>query len=365
MKELPTLHGTLRLPAFLPDATRGVVRTVDVADLERTGVEGLVVNALHLSSRPGASAVSAAGGIHRFMGWQGVVASDSGGFQVYSLAAGSEGQGSVSEKGFSYRLAKGREKERLTPEKCIRRQFQIGADIMFCLDYCTHPDAPAATQRESVEVTLAWAKRCKEEFHREMERKPQEGRPPLLFAVVQGGADRDLRRRCAEELVGIGFDGYGFGGWPVDSAGGLVDAVGYVRELVPRDRALHALGVGRPEGIVRAAAMGYDLFDCVLPTRHARGGRLYVSRDGFAGLGAEERFYEHLFIREDVYRRDERPIEAGCDCTACRAHSRAYLRHLFEIGDPLGKRLATIHNLRFYARLMERLRSRVEATPGR
>jgi queuine tRNA-ribosyltransferase len=358
MKALSTGHGTLRLPAFLPDATKGVVRTVDSADLAAVGVEGIVVNVLHLSSHPGASAIASMGGMGGFMGWRGVVACDSGGFQVYSLIAGSSKMGSVTERGFTYRLARGGKKETLTPEKCIERQFQIGADIMFCLDYCTHPEAPDEVQRESVARTVSWAKRCKEEFERQLERRGASDVRPLLFAVVQGGGDEDLRRECAEELLGIGFDGYGYGGWPVDSEGELVEMVARVRELVPEAFPLHALGIGRPESVVRCAAMGYDLFDCTLPTRHARRGRLYAGTEGFASTAGEGAgSYEYVFIAEDRYRRDERPVEEGCDCPACRAYSRAYLRHLFEIGDAAGQRLATLHNLRFYARLMDRLQS--------
>ena len=365
MNELCTADGRIRLPAFLPDATRGVVRSLDSEDLARVGVEGIVVNVLHLSSDPGASVISGLGGIGRFMGWKGVVACDSGGFQVYSLIARSAKMGSVSERGFSYRLGQGQKKEMLTPEKCIERQFQIAANLMFCLDYCTHPDAPADVQRESVERTIAWARRCKEEFSRRLESVASRGHRPMLFAVVQGGADRDLRRRCAEELLEIGFDGYGYGGWPVDSKGSLVEMVEYVRELVPREFLLHGLGIGKPESVVRCAKIGYQLFDCVLPTRDARHGRLYVSTDGFADLTAEDgSCYEYLYIRDDRYRRDERTLEEGCDCPACGSHSRSYLRHLFEIGDAAGWRLATLHNLRFYARLMEKLQSQRDRGGG-
>ncbi len=357
MNELMTPHGALRLPVFLPDATSGVVRAVDSADLAGVGVEGIVVNVLHLSSHPGTSVVSSLGGIGRFMGWEGVVACDSGGYQVYSLVARSAKMGSVSERGFTYRLPGAKKAETLTPEKCIERQFQLGADMMFCLDYCTHPEAAMEVQRESVELTISWAKRCKAEFERQLERRQGEGRP-LLFAVVQGGGDRDLRRRCAEELLGIGFDGYGYGGWPVDSEGGLVDTVGYVRELVPREFPLHALGVGKPEGVVRCAEMGYGLFDCTLPTRDGRHGRLYVATDDFAGLGrGGSDCYEYVHIRDDRYRRDQRAIEEGCDCPACAQFSRAYVRHLFDVEDAAAQRLATLHNLRFYTRLMARLRS--------
>jgi queuine tRNA-ribosyltransferase len=358
MNELVTPHGTLVLPAFFPDATRGVARTVGSEDLERAGIEGLVVNVLHLSERPGTSAVGSLGGIHDFMGWRGVVACDSGGFQAYSLIARGAKLGSVSNRGFTYRLARGGEKRTITPAKCIERQLRVGADILFCLDQCTHPDDPADAQRQSVERTVRWARACRLEFDKRVDTSKPTSERPLLFAVVQGGRDETLRRQCAEELLGIGFDGFGYGGWPVTSDGALENSVALVRELLPRDMPLHALGIGSPANLIRAEALGYDIFDCVLPTRHARKGNLYVARDGFASF--DEGFFSFLFIRDDEHRRDARPIEEGCDCATCSRHSRAYLRHLFEIGDPGSERLATIHNLHFYARLLAKLR---EARP--
>jgi queuine tRNA-ribosyltransferase len=176
-----------------------------------------------------------------------------------------------------------------------------------------------------------------------------------LLAVVQGGSCRDLRRRCAEALAQIGFDGYGFGGWPVDDAGRLVDAVAMTAELIAPDRPKWALGIGKPEHVVAAAAMGYDLFDCVIPTRDARHSRLYAFLPG-RDLALEGPFYEPVYITDDRYIRDGRPIEAGCDCLTCTRYSRSYLHHLFHVRETLAQRLATVHNLRFYARLMERLR---------
>ncbi len=363
MRALATTHGRLRLPAFLPDATRGVVRALDSADLAACGVDGLMVNTLHLSSHPGATIVSAMGGIHRFMQWPGPIASDSGGYQVFSLIHESANLGSVSRNGFTYRLAKGHKKQTLTPEKAIQKQFQIGADLMFCLDHCTHPTAGADVQRESVEHTIEWARRCREEFDRRAhQRRDDEGRP-LLFAVVQGGGDPALRRECAERLVAIGFDGYGYGGWPVDRDGMLVEMVEYVADLVPVDAPKHALGIGKPDNLARCSAMGYNLFDCTIPTRDARHQRLYV----FDGDPAEidltaGPFYRNLYMQDDKHRRDAGPVSEGCDCLCCRSYSRAYLHHLFAIRDPLAHRLATIHNLRFYSRLMELLRAKTDAT---
>lgn len=356
MKTLATAHGHLALPAFLPDGTRAVVRTVDSRDLEACGVDALMVNVLHLTSRPGASAVASMGGVHRFMGWPRPIASDSGGFQALSLVANSSKLGSISNQGFTYRFDKSQKKRSLTPETCIRKQFRLGADIMFCLDHCTHPGADAAVQRESVQHTVEWARQCKAEFERQCVRKAGGEQLPLLFAVVQGGGSPDLRRACADSLLEIGFDGYGFGGWPIDDDGRLVDAVGLVSELIPPEFPRHAMGIGKPENLVRAFALGYDMFDCVIPTRDARHKRLYTFTPGTQRVSPDDGFYQCLYLQDSRYARDAGPVEEGCDCLCCRNYSRAYLHHLFQVNEPLALRLATIHNLRFYARLMELLR---------
>ena len=195
MKVLETANGSLDLPAFMPDATRAAVRTIDSRDIRESGIRCLMVNAIHLSNHPGISVIKAHGGIHRFMKWDGPVFSDSGGFQVYSLIQGSSKMGSVTDRGFVYRLEKGGKKQILTPEKSIQRQFQIGSDVMFCLDYCTHPDADERVQRESVDITLKWAKRCKEEFERQLKSRSSQSVRPLLFGVIQGGNSKELRKR--------------------------------------------------------------------------------------------------------------------------------------------------------------------------
>jgi queuine tRNA-ribosyltransferase len=354
-RALSTAHGPLALPAFLPDATRAVVRGLDSADLLATGVQGLVVNVFHLQSHPGVTVVAGAGGVHGFMGWPRPVLSDSGGFQVFSLLAQSPGLGSVTKRGFTYRAAHGADKTVLTPEKCIQQQFRLGSDVMVCLDHCTHPAAPAREQRQSVEHTVLWAGLCKAQFERLC---GQTDRRPLLFAVIQGGNDAGLRRECAERLLEMGFDGYGFGGWPIDKDGCLTEMVQHVAELVPTRSPKWALGIGKPEHVVAAARMGYGLFDCVIPTRDARHGRLYA----FAGRPGRVRlegsaFYDCLYMLDRKHIRDRAPVDATCDCLCCRTYSRAYLHHLFRIRDAAAQRLATIHNLRTYARLMELLRA--------
>ena len=327
-RRLATAHGVLRLPAFLPDATRGVVRTLSPDDLAAAGVEALMVNCLHLARTPGTQTIARVGGLHAFMGWRGPLAADSGGFQALSMAGAR-----VTDRGLSVAGA-GTDRLHLTPERTVRRQLRLGADIVFCLDHCPRPDADYAAHRQSVRRTVRWAAACRAE----LERAGDSGAAvPLLFAVVQGGPHRDLRAGCVEELVAIGFDGLGFGGWPI-VGGRLDDMVHAVAELAPAEVPLHGLGIGSLGALREAAAAGYRLFDCVLPTRDARHGRLYADGGG------------SVSIRDERFARRREPAVDCCDCAACRAFPAAYLHHLFRVGDALGHRLASIHNLRVYSR---------------
>jgi len=352
LKQVQTGHGPLPLPAFLPDGTMGVVRGLGPADLKEVGIEGFMVNTLHLWNRPGISLIESLGGIHSFTGWGGPIASDSGGFQMHSLIR----RGRVSSEGFVYKPDGGK-KRRLTPETCIQKQFQLGADIMFCLDHCTHPDEDSRAQTESVERTVTWSRRCKAEFNRLLDSGAGGTRRLLLFGVVHGGKDRALRLRCAESLFEIGFDGYGFGGWPIDKDGRLLDIVGFVAEQIPEGHPIHGLGIGNPDNLMKAHRFGYDLFDCVMPTRDARQGRLYTLEIDWDGFGSQsEDFWRYLYIGDERFARDGLPVDERCDCPCCSQFTRGYLHHLFKVKESLGKRLATLHNLRFYAKMMERLR---------
>ncbi|MCU0722504.1 MAG: queuine tRNA-ribosyltransferase family protein [Planctomycetes bacterium] len=350
--DLPS--GPLALPAFLPDATRGVVRSLDPADLAACGVRAVVMNAFHLMRRPGVSTARALGGLHRMSGWNGAIVTDSGGFQAYSLIRQDPKQGSITAKGLVFRRG-GQGKLLLTPEKSVETQVRLGADAVVCLDDCTHADDPPEAQEASVERTVAWARRGREAFDRALAGRKDGGRRPLLFAVIQGGASPSLRRRCAESLRELGFDGYGFGGWPLDGKGRLLtEVLEATRAAVPPDKPLFALGVGHPVHVAACARMGYDLFDSSLPTRDARRGRLY----DFAGRGAPgdgEKWVSFVYIDDEGHRRADAPVSGSCDCAACKNHSRGYLHHLYRIREGLYFRLATIHNLRFMAQLMERL----------
>jgi len=352
-------HGRLQLPAFLPDATRGVVRSLDSADLEQCGVGAVVMNTFHLMQRPGSSTIQALGGLHAMSGWQRPIVTDSGGFQAYSLIRQNPEYGHLSDKGITFRPDGAARRFNLSPEKSVQLQVRYGADVVICLDDCTHVDAPPEVQEEAVRRTVAWARRGKAEFERlVMDRAIAEETRPLLFAVIQGGGSRELRRRCAEELLAIGFDGFGYGGWPLDEQGNLLaDVIAYTRDLVPRHLPMHALGVGHPASVARCASLGYDLFDSALPTRDARRGRLY--RFDLAGDPRDEQF-SYVYVADRKHIKSALPIDGSCDCLSCSRYALGYLHHLFKIGDTSFLRLATIHNLRAMVRLMEHL-----ATTGR
>jgi queuine tRNA-ribosyltransferase len=354
---LSTPRGTLAVPTFLPDATRAGVRGASSEDLRGIGIEAVVVNAFHLLRRPGARVVQAAGGIHRFMDWTGPILSDSGGFQVWSLIRQDPSRGVIRDNEVIFREPETGEKWNLTPERIINLQFQLGSDIVVCLDDCTDVDAPEPEQERSVERTIRWARRCREEFDRQAAQR--RGDAPRIFAVVQGGGVEALRRQCARELASIGFDGYGFGGWPLAGDSSLLaDPLRWVAESLPEAAPKHALGIGRPDHVVAAFALGYSMFDSTLPTRDARHGRLYAFKPGRASRRPTvgDGFFSAVRIHDPEYRVDHAPIEDGCDCPVCAKHSRAYLHHLFKVGDLSAERLATLHNLRFYVRLFELLR---------
>lgn len=350
------IHGkSINLPIFCPDATRGVLRAVDSQDIAIAGIEGLIVNTYHLLVAPGVEVLENAHGINHYMNWPGLTISDSGGFQVYSLIHRKSGLGKITDDGVTFKLDGAL--HQLTPESCIQTQFSIGADIMICLDDCADQTLSEAEMIKSVDRTLAWAKRCRSEFDREIKkRKLTLVSRPLLFAVVQGGNYIAQRKRCAEELTKIGFDGFGFGGWPIGEDGQLnVQSLRATVEFTKDSSYHYALGVGDPKSCVECVKMGYNIFDCVLPSRDARHGRLYVWRNDINKVDLNSDFYDYLRIDKAEYALDQKPISSFCDCYTCQNFSRAYLRHLFKIHETLAFRLATIHNLRFYSQLFELL----------
>ena len=362
---LPTIHGQLALPAFLPDATLGVVRATDAADLRGAGVRALVMNVFHLMQKPGSSTISALGGLHRMAGWDGPIVTDSGGFQAYSLIRQNPRAGSLSDGGIRFQPEGADRPFQLTPEKSIQLQLAYGADVLVCLDDCTHVDDAPAEQQVSVARTIKWAKRCKDELERllSQRRGKRDSEPiarPVLFAVVQGGGSEPLRRQCAEALLEIGFDGYGYGGWPLDRQGKLLhDILGYTRSLIPSELPMHAFGVGQPDNVVACHALGYQMFDSALPTRDARSGRLYAFTADPAAAKFRPRgsWWEYTYVEDKKHIKANRPISAFCDCHTCKSYSLGYLHHLHKVGDTLYYRLATIHNLRFMMQLMDVLKS--------
>ena len=341
MQQLNTPHGPLELPIFLPDATRGVVRAVDSADLEACGIKAVVMNAFHLMQRPGSTTVKALGGLHAMCGWPHPIVTDSGGFQAYSLIRENPKNGTITDKGLVFRPQNGKDKVILTPEKSIQLQMSYGADVLVCLDDCTNAEDSEDVQRESVRRTIAWAKRCKTEFEktdgrrRGSEAETPDGKTrPLLFGVIQGGGSRALRKECAEALLEMGFDGFGYGGWPLDSQGHLLeDIVGYTRELVPHEIAMHALGIGHPQNVVSCVRMGYEIFDCAMPTRDARHGRLYAFHAAPEQISFDEKWFSYIYVADDKFLKAKEPVSEFCDCPTCQRYSRGYLHHLYHIKD--------------------------------
>jgi queuine tRNA-ribosyltransferase len=352
-------HGQIECPAFLPDGTQGVVRAVDALDLEAVGIQALQTNVFHLMQRPGTTTIEALGGLHNLMGWDRPITTDSGGFQIYSLIRQNPKHGSITDNGASFKAPSLSRNVRLTPEKSIQLQLKYGSDLLFCLDDCTHIDEVADVQRSSVDRTIAWAERCKAEFEKLVEEKQLSGvEEPHLYAVIQGGGDRELRRECAQQLIEIGFDGFGYGGWPLDGDGNLlVDLLGYTRQLVPSEFPMHALGIGHPQSVRVCAELGYELFDSVMPTRDARHARLYAFEADPAGRLPADHWFSFVQIKDQRYLKDASSISEFCDCILCSRYSRGYLHHLLQVDRSMYERLATIHNLRFMTQLMSNLRA--------
>ncbi len=364
--ELLTAHGPLRAPCYIPDATRGFVRSVDASDLEAVGIPALMINAYHLMTRPGIRVVQRLGGLHAFAGWSGPIVTDSGGFQVFSLIRQNPKHGQIRDNEVVFRPPDGRDKLILTPEKVVQTQFRLGADVMVALDDCTGPEAPPAEQQRAVDRTVAWARRAREEFDRQLKQRRTQGVPPVLVAPVQGGNDARLRRECARGLLDAGLRAFGFGGWPLDAEGKLqLEMFATLHELLPNDTPLFALGVGKPDHLAAITALGRPaVFDSSLPTRDARHHRLYRFRSAptEAPVPSGGEFYERMYILDRKHATADEPLSPHCDALCCRRYSRGYLHHLFKCEDPLALRLATLHNLRFYSQLAAWLQTHGAAT---
>jgi queuine tRNA-ribosyltransferase len=327
---MTTSHGEVDTPAFMPVGTAGAVKAVTPRELEICGAQIVLSNTYHLFLRPGHETVQQLGGLHEFMQWRGPILTDSGGFQIFSLAA----LCSVDDDGVSFRSHLDGSLQLLTPESSMEIQSALGSDIAMVLDEC--PPWPAS--REEVERavgrTTAWAGRCKKKY----------SGPGVPFGIVQGGTFEELRRRSAEEVTALDFPGYAIGGVSVgEPPEAVLETVSFTADLLPQDRPRYLMGMGRPRDLLEAVARGVDMFDCVMPTRNARNGSLFTSTG-------------RINIKRAEYQRDRRPLDGSCSCEACTGYSRAYLRHLFLSGEIQAARLHTIHNLTYYLGFMERMR---------
>ena len=352
-KKIKFKRGSIKTPFFMPDATRGFVKFLDNNEVLETGINAMVVNTFHLYLNPGLKIIKKAGGIHNFMNWKNHLLSDSGGFQVFSLIHNNSKMGKISDEGVIFKSPLDGSVHELTPEKSIQIQFDLGTDMMVCFDDCAPYAFSEKEMEDSVLRTVAWAKRCKKEYDKQIKkRKISKEERPLLFSVIQGGKSFELRKKCFEELVKEDFDGYGFGGRPVDENGKfLKDILKFTADLIPDDKLKFALGVGMPKDIKKCVKMGWNMFDCVIPTREGRHGRLFYFKNK-KDLGKEE-FYKTININNSKFSNDFSFINEESKIKELKLYSKAYLHHLFKLKDPLGSRLASLNNLEFYVEIMK------------
>lgn len=355
-----TKSGVIKTPFFMPDATRGFVKLLSGDDLQKVRMGPMVINTYHLFLQPKTDIIKKAGGAHKFMAWDKPLLSDSGGFQVFSLVHRNPEMGKIHDDGVRFRSPIDGAWHDITPEKSIQIQFDLGTDMMVCFDDCPPNDYSKEKIKEAVMRTISWAKRCKIEYGKQIKkRKIKESERPLLFGVIQGGTEFDLRELCTNELVKIGFDGYGFGAMPVDEKGNFLgEILKFTADLIPEDSLRFALGIGSPDDIVKCAHYGWDMFDCVIPTREGRHGKLFLQKKQKSEIRNRKsgKFYETVNIGNSKFTDDFKPINPDSRTPELRGYSRAYLHHLFKTKEPLGPRLASMNNLEFYMDLMERLR---------
>ncbi len=409
--KLHTKNGVINTPFFMPIATKGAVKNLLPKELREIGAEIVLGNTYHLWLRPGDKLIKKANGLHKFMAWDGPILTDSGGFQVFSLGArakvkhGKSGV-KITSKGVYFSDPLDGKKHFMSPEKSIEIQLNLGSDIIMVLDECPAFPCTYKEAKLSMERTTAWAKRCKKYFEREGISNFQFPRPqrfannlvshnqeleninkestnyktalqsgqaiskqiqnskfkiknsikrPLLFAIVQGSVYKDLREQSARELVELGFDGYAIGGVAVgEPREKMKEVLDWVLPILPEDKPRYLMGLGKPEEIVSAVEAGIDMFDCVIPTREGRHGRLFLRKGKFR---IKKDFYKTININNEKFKEDFTPVDKFCDCVLCKNYTRSYLRHLFATKEPLALRLASMHNLKFYLDLMKELQS--------
>ena len=353
---ISTRRGEIETPVFMPVGTAGTVKGIRFEDLESPDLDARIIlgNTYHLWLRPGIDVIKAAGGLHRFIGWDRALLTDSGGFQVWSLGALRK----ITEEGTEFRSHVDGSRKFLSPEVSMEVQAALGSDIVMVFDECAPGEATHEETQRSMELTTRWARRSKTAFDRLQNEDADTGRSnaiddlsgrQALFGIVQGAGHLDLRRRSLEETVAIGFDGYAIGGLSVGEEKSLMfDVIEAIAPRMPQDRPRYLMGVGTPEDLIEAVARGVDMFDCVLPTRNGRTGQAFTSRG-------------KLNIKNAQWTKDSRPLDESCNCSVCRRHSRSYLRHLYMSGEMLASILLTHHNLAFFLDTMRRVRQSIRS----
>jgi queuine tRNA-ribosyltransferase len=332
---LTTTHGKVETPAFMPVGTAGAVKGISPEQLKDTGADIILANTYHLLIRPGIDVVETLGGLHKLMAWDGPILTDSGGYQVFSLS----GLTKVDDDGVEFSSHVDGAKIYLNAESATEIQNRLGADIIMCLDECAPSWADTQQLTKTVERTIRWAERCKQAH-----RNPEQ----MLFAIVQGGTNTELRRHCAGELIKLDFDGYAIGGLSVgEEHKDMIQTAADTAQVLPKEKPRYLMGVGLPADIIAAVKAGIDMFDCVLPTRNGRNAFAFTENGP-------------VRLRNNAHITDTGPIEADCDCYCCSNFSRGTLRHFFNIGEMLGPILVSLHNLRFYQRLMAKIRELIE-----
>lgn len=362
---LSTSHGVIHTPFFMPIATKAAVKNITAEEVKALGAEIVLSNTYHLYLRPGDDLVKKAGGLHAFMNWVGPILTDSGGYQVFSLSK----MRKITETGAVFRSHIDGSEHLLTPEKSIDIQMNLGSDIIMVLDEC--PSYPSTKEYidTSLGLTTRWAKRCKEYFIKSQKfnslKADSKIKRPLLFGIIQGGIHKDLRLKSARQIIDLDFDGYAIGGLAVgEPRKKMYDVLKWVVPELPENKPRYLMGLGRPEEIVEAVKSGIDMFDCVIPTREARHGKIFLFNHkklnfnkNLSWKSLAGKFYNPIQITNSKFTKDFSPLDKNCSCYTCQNnYSRAYIRHLFTTNEPLGMRLTTIHNLKFYLELMRSIR---------
>jgi len=332
---LTTAHGKVETPVFIPVGTVGAVKGITPQKLKETGSDIVLANTYHLLLRPGIDVVEVLGGLHKFMAWNKAILTDSGGYQIFSLSALTK----VGDDGVEFASHIDGAKIYLSAEIATEMQNRLGADIIMCLDECAPFPCDESQLKETVERTIRWAEQCK---------RAHGNNNQMLFAIVQGGIDLPLRTHCVSELVKLDFEGYAIGGLSVgEGQDNMIKTVSHTTKLLPKDKPRYLMGVGTPAEIIAAVRLGVDMFDCVLPTRNGRNAFAFTENGP-------------LRLRNSAHSNEAEPVEAGCDCYCCENFSRGTIRHFFNVGEMLGPILLSLHNLRFYQRLMARIREAIE-----